>query len=190
MAEPGKILDIRGIWHSVFDQDNTSLRVTSSNVDLGATENHIGQVGGHTAVVNLQGTTTAEAHSAGDVIWNPIEVAGVFRTGGPYTGVIQSVLVQDDDDLGENLDLVFLSGNSSLGSPGGAVSMTDNDNVLGVVNITTWDDHINSQCSTEVNVGLAVQSTSTSLWVGAIARGTPTFTSTKAITVRMGVLQD
>ena len=208
MAEPGKILDVRGIWHSVFDQDNAVLKVSSTAVtatlgasdgtDIGdvdvasiaAGENHVGQVGGETIVVDLQGTNDTDAYADGDVLWNTLEVTGALRSGGPFTGVIQSVTVIDYDDQGGTIDLVFFSGNSSLGTTNSAVSMTDNTNVLGVVNIATWDDLINSQVAMETNVGLVVQSTSTSIWCGAVTRAAVTYTSTKANYVRIGILQD
>lgn len=154
---------------------------------------HIGQVGGITDVLDLQLTTdTGGAYASGDVLCNTLELPNAFPGSAPYTGVIQSVTLQDDDDQAGAIDLVFFAANSSLGTANGAVSMVDNDNILGIVNIAAadYDDMINSQHCTKTNVGIVVESTNTSLWVGAVSRDTKTYSSTNAISIKVGILQD
>jgi hypothetical protein len=71
-----------------------------------------------------------------------------------------------------------------------SISDADADNILGIVNVDTWDDLINSQASTIKNIGLLVEPASgTSLYVGAISRGAGTYTAS-GIVLRLGFIQD
>jgi hypothetical protein len=109
-------------------------------------------------------------------------------------GVIQSVLALDVDDQGEAFDLVFLSSNVALGTENAAVSISDANAayVVGVVEIGAGDyvDLANSQAAHKENLGIGFQCAAgeTSLWVGAVSRGTGTYTAS-GIKLKISILQ-
>jgi hypothetical protein len=130
-------------------------------------------------------------YASGEVLADTQELTDAVRVQGG-TGVIHSILVQDDDDQGAALDIIILDANTSIGTENSAVTMADNDNILGSVSVLASDyvDMANSQHACLTNVGIVVKSkTDQSLFVAAVSRGTGTYTAS-GITLRFGILQD
>ena len=171
------------------DEEGTAV----PGVVLAATEKHLGQVGGHAVVLDVSLSLDTSAYAAGDVLAEMQEVAGALRTTAG-SGVIQSLVVLDKDDQAEPLDIVFMTASGSLGTENAAVSISDADaaKIIGVVEIAAGDyvDLANSRIAVLGNLSLLLDGpTGTSIWVGAISRGTGTYTAS-GITLRIGILED
>ncbi len=141
-------------------------------------------------VVTVVLSMAAGANHANDVLADTQEVADAVRGSGG-TGILQSILVQDDDDNGGGIDIVILDANTSIGTENSAVSMADNDNILGTVSVISGDfvDMINSQHATMSNLGIVVEGKTSSLWVAVVMRDAGTVTAS-GMTLRFGFLQD
>ena len=135
-----------------------------------------------TVVLSMNGA----ANHANDVLADTQEIPGVA-----VSGVLQSILVQDDDDNGGAIDIVILDANTSIGTENAAVSMADNDNILGTVSVAASDfvDMINSQHATMSNLGIVFKSKGKSLYVAVVMRDAGTVTAS-GMTLRLGFLQD
>jgi hypothetical protein len=159
---------------------------------IAAGETHVGEVGGVSSVVTVVMSMNAAANHANDVLADTQEIASAVRVNGG-SGVLHSIVVQDDDDLGGAMDVVILSANTSIGTENSAVSMADNDDVLGTVEIASGDfvDMINSQHATKTNLGIVVEAAggSTSLYAAVVMRDAGTVTAS-GLSVRFGFLQD
>lgn len=150
----------------------------------------------HTAtdIISLTLSLDTDAYASGDVLAATQELASAVRVPAG-TGVIQSIRLNDKDDNGGALELVFLQSNVSLGTENSAVSISDAnaDQILGIVEVTAADyiDVGGAQIATKTNVGLAIEAASgaTSLYIGAISRDTQTYTAS-GITLLIGILQD
>lgn len=172
----------------------------NSGVDIGdvdvlsvaAGENHLGEVGCSTVVKEITFTLDTNAYADGDVLAATQEISGAVRVNAGL-GIIQSVVILDKDDQGENLDVVFLKTNVSLGSENAAVSISDADadEIQGIVEVSSYVDLVGSQLATETNLGIGVQADTgaTSLFVGLISRGTGTYTAS-GITAKITILRD
>ena len=175
--------------HVLLVDANGKLWVSAA---FGASEDHIGSVGGESKITTTVMSLHTDANVVNDVLAATQEIANAVRVN-DGTGVIQTIVVQDDDDNGGDIDLVFFSANTSIGSESATVSMADNDTVLGIVEVASGDyvDMINSQVATLVNVGIAIQGATgvKSIYLGIVARNTDTY-SASGITVRLGILQD
>ena len=160
---------------------------------IAAGETHLGEVGAATAVKEITfSLDTGGAYADGDVLAATQEIATAMRVNAG-TGIIQSVIILDKDDQGENLDVVFLKTNVSLGTENAVVSITDGDadEIQGVVEVSSYVDLTNSQIATKTNLGIGVQADSgaTSLFIGLISRGTGTYTAS-GVTAKITILQD
>ena len=142
-------------------------------------------------VVDVVLTMAAAANHAGDVLADTQEIANaVSRSGG--SGILQSILVQDDDALGGAMDIVILDTNTSIGTENAAVSMADNDNILGTVSVLASDyvSMINSKHATMSNLGIVVKAKGgRSLYVAVVMRDANTVTAA-GTTLRFGFLLD
>ena len=150
-------------------------------------------VGGHSVVKEVTLSLDTNAYASGDVLAEVQEVTGALRSAA-LTGVIQSLAVLDKDDQGEALDVVFFKASASLGTENAAVSISDADadKILGVVEVAAGDfvDLVNSQLAVKANLSIvAAVASGTSIYVGAISRGTGTYTAS-GITLKIGILQD
>lgn len=147
-----------------------------------------------TSYVDVTLSLDTSAYISGDVMADTQVVTNAMRVA-DGTGILQSIMVIDEDDQGIAFDLVFLSANNTIGTENAAVSMTDAHarDILGVVSIASGDyvDLINSKVASKVNLGLIVKpATGTrNLYVAAITRGTPTYTAS-GVRLRLGFLQD
>ena len=146
----------------------------------------------HATVVDLVLTLDTSVYASGDVLADTQELTNAFDWKGG-SGVIHSILVQDDDDQAGALDIIILDTNTSIGTENSAVTMADNDDILGSVEVAATDyvDMANNQHACMTNLGIVVEAVDgvTSLYVAAVSRGTGTYTAS-GITLRFGILQD
>lgn len=131
------------------------------------------------------------AYAAGDVLADTQEIAGLLRNVGGSAMLRSITLLDFDDQAAAAIDLVFFSANVSLGTENAAPSITDGNaaSILGVVNIPSANfvDLGGMKSATVPNIGLLLAAPAgTSIFMAAIARGTPTQT-VNGITVVLGV---
>jgi hypothetical protein len=117
-----------------------------------------------------------------DVLAVVQEITNVFQHTPHRT--LQSVQLLDEDDQGQDIDLLFFNATATLGTINTAVNISDADarKCIGRVSILTTDytDLVNSMFATKTNIGLMLKAADgvTSLWIGAVVRsGTPTYTA-------------
>lgn len=160
-----------------------------------ANESVTGTIVGVSDVLDLTLSLDTSAYADNDVLAAPQELTGVFRMPGhPVT--LQSVLLLDEDDQGQDIDLLFLNATGSIGAENAAYSPTDAvaRTIIGVVSIVAADyiDNVNSQTAHKENIGLILKGASdtTSVYVAAVVRsGTPTYTAS-GIRLKLGIMRD
>lgn len=181
--------------------DGTYAEVISlgSNIDLGdvqlvAGENHIGEVGGSTSYVDVALVTDTNIYANGDVLFVATNIAAAMRAINKR-GVLQSIVVIDEDDQGVAMDLVFMSATQVLGTINVAPSISDAGarDILGIISILATDyvDLGGVRVASKNGLGMVVRPVTgaTNLYVAGITRGTPTHTA-GGLRLRLGFLQD
>lgn len=133
-------------------------------------------------------------HAAGDVVCQPVELAGISRAQG--CAIIQSVVITDYDDQGNALSVLFLKSPITVGANNAAMSISDGeiDDVLGFASVSTYLDMANNQVGQVCDVGLVVEpeindgDSSRSVWMAISTSETPTYAGGK-LGVKIGVLR-
>lgn len=170
--------------------------VSSSNplpVMSGNGESHFGEVGGNTYLAPFTLSLDTSAYAAGEVLADTQEIDNVFRVN-DGTGTLFSIVLNDKDDQGAPLDLVFLSANNSLGTENSAPSISDAnaDAILGIISVANgdWVDLGGCRVATipasRCGIALKAASGGKKLYIAAITRGTPTHTAS-GITGALGI---
>ena len=172
---------------------NTGVDIGDVDVtSITAGETHVGNVGGECSLTTTVMTLHTDANVANDVLAATQVISACLRVD-DGTGIIQSIVVQDDDDKGAAIDLIFMDANTSIGAESATCAMADNDTILGIVEVAASDyvDMINSQVASFKNVGIGIKgATGTDdIYLGIVARNTETY-SASGITVRIFVLND
>jgi hypothetical protein len=134
------------------------------------------------------------ALAAGDVACTAtLAVTNALRAADTI-GILQSVVVIDQDDQGTALDLIFFSSNTSLGTANGVPDIDDTESttILGTVSILAADfiDLGANKVAEKRGLSLPIKSGTgvRTIWVSAICRsGTPTYTAT-GVKLRLGIL--
>jgi len=134
------------------------------------------------------------AYADGDVLADRQELANVMGNPGG-SGVIHSIEVLDLDAQGKALDLVFLRSDVTLGTENAAVSISDANaaeivTLVKVLAANYSDLGAGSKLGQPANPakGFKCADGATSLWVGAISRGTGTYTAS-GIKLKITILQ-
>jgi len=163
-------------------------------IALTAGEAHVGEVSGNTDVIDVTLSLNTNIYASGDVLAATQEVASAMRVAAGKA-LLHSIVLNDKDDQGVELDLVFLQTNVSIGTENSAASVSDADadKILGLVNVASsdWEDLGGCRIATKTSVGLVLEAGagSTSIYIAAITRGTPTHTAS-GITLKLGLLRD
>ena len=176
----------------------------NSGVDIGdidvtsisAGENHLGEVGGKSAVVAVTLSTDTAAYASGDLIADTQQIDAFFRKA-DGTGVINSINIIDEDAQGVALYIIFMSTSTSLGTENSAPNITDANltaGFQGIVSVATTDyvTISGAKVATIKNIGLPVKAVSGTddIYIAVLnATGTPTFTAA-GLEMRIGVLLD
>lgn len=145
-------------------------------------------------VLDVTLSLDTSAYADGDVLADTQSLANAVRLAGGRA-VLQSVMLIDESDQKQGLDLIVLDANNSLGSENSAPNISDANAgaILGRVPITAGDYYdLGGVSIANVNgVGLMLKAaaSSTTLYVGAISRGTGTYGAT-ALKLKLGLLWD
>lgn len=167
------------------------------NVDvasIAAGENLIGLVGASDIVVTITPTVAAEAHSAGDLLFDSTEIAAAVRVNAG-TAIVQSITIVDSGDQKPAIKLLFANAQTDFGAPGGVPDPDDTEakTVIGVVDVpaTAYVDLGANSVATIANIGLLLKAgaATTSIWLAGIAVGTPTPASTSDLQIAVGLLR-
>lgn len=140
------------------------------------------KIGGNTKTVDVTFALDTNIYASGDVLAIPQIIAACMRVDNG-TGVLSGFSLHDEDDQGAELDVVFLSANSSLGTINSTVSVSDENarNILGIVNVAAadWIDIGGVRVATKLNVNLPIKPVTGTddIYVALITRGTPTHTA-------------
>jgi hypothetical protein len=126
-----------------------------------------------------------------DVIAATEEIQHAFRAKN-QTRMLRTITLLDEDDPAQDIDLIFLNANSSVGAEDAAFSLTDAAarTVIGYVSvvIANYIDTGGSVLAYKTDLALPMKSAadSTSLYVAAVCRsGTPTYTAS-GLKLRLG----
>ncbi len=174
----------------------------NSGVDIGdvdvksiaAGENLIGLVGASDIVVTITPTVAAEAHSAGDLLFDSTAIANAVRANGG-TAIVQSITITDLGDQKAAMTLVFSDAETDFGTLGGVPDPDDTEilGVLGTVDVAATDyvDFGANSVATIKNIGMLVKAgaATTSIYVAGITKGTPTPASTSDLKIKIGLLR-
>ncbi len=178
----GKLSANSGV--DIGDVDVTSLPALPTGTNV------IGKTRGTSASFFVTLVLDTAAYAAGDVLAVPQVISSVMSANAG-TALLHSIIINDKDDQGQALDIVMLKTNVSLGTINNAVSISDAnaDEILGIVSFAAGDfiDLGGCRVATKTGVGLVCKSGAASqdLYVGAISRGTGTYTAS-GITVQFG----
>ena len=149
-----------------------------------------------TKVFSITPTTATAEAGANEVIFQADELANFMSVKGG-TAIIQSITLLDDNDFGETIDIVFMDDSSLLDATsdgGSAIDGPDGtaDNILGVVTISTYFDGVNWKFGQKDNIGLVIKAVSTtrSVWLSAVNRGTARDWDTDGLHLKIGYIQD
>jgi len=134
------------------------------------------------------------AYADGDVLAATQQLDGTAFTENGGIAIVQSIQVIDLDDQAQDLDILLLRSNVSIGTENSAVSVSDAnaDEIVAIIQVTSTDyvDLVNSQIAIIDNVGQMIEAASDDdgLYIAAISRGTGTYTAS-GIIVRVGLLR-
>lgn len=149
--------------------------------------------GGPCDLVDATMTLHTSALTSGVVMGSPVALTNAMRVAGGR-GILESLVVFDEDDQGFGLDLVFESASQALGTLGSNPSISDANarDILGIVSVVASDfiDLGGQRTATLRNVGLLLEAAAASrdIFVAAISRGTGTYTA-NGIRLRAGIIQ-
>lgn len=138
-------------------------------------------------------TITAGAYSAGDAVGGKLTFSGC-----PEEGLIHSVTVIDKGEQSAELNLVLFEADFTSVNDNAAfdVTSTEEPDIIGVVNIvaTDYEDIGGLTVATVKNLSLPFKLTETAaakrarIYGQLVTVGTPTYTSTSDIIVKLAVL--
>lgn len=139
-------------------------------------------------------TVDTVIYAAGDVLFDTTAIAGAVRVSGASAVLRSLSLIDKDDNAAAQIDLVFLSANVSLGTINAAPSITDANatKILAIVPVAAANFIDVGGAKVATVPGLDVRltpDTGTTIYVAAIARGTPTQTAL-GITLNLQLQQE
>jgi hypothetical protein len=133
--------------------------------------------------------SAASAYTAGDAVGGKLTFSGV-----PVTGKIQGITFIDLDEEGPEFDVVFFGADFTATADNAAFDITAGEeaNLIGTVNIASADfkDLGGLKVATKAGVNLPYQlasSTGSRIYAQLVTRGTPTYTATTDVTVKIAV---
>lgn len=136
-------------------------------------------------------SVNTDAHATGDVVAALEEILDwAIEPGG--SSRIKSVVVNDATDSGVALDLVFFTADGVIGAESAAYTTTDAVAAThaGTVNVlaASYDDAVDNKSATQAeDLIIGCAATSTSIWMGVVARGSIDPAAATDIVVKLGV---
>jgi len=155
---------------------------------------HGGVIGGVSDQLSLTLSLDTNVYADGDLLADAQEIANAMRVNGG-TGIIQNLLVIDQDDQGIGMDVYILDAGTSWGTENSAVAPSDAvaATILGKIEVAATDfyDLGGVQVAQISNVGLVVKAAAatTSLYAAVVSRGAGTYTASGVI-LKFGILLD
>lgn len=161
---------------------------------LGSGENHAGQVGGHETVIGVIPTITAGAYIAKDAVGGRLDFSGAARLN-KGSGIIQSVTLVDLDSEAAELVLVLFDRPFTATADNGPFDPSDADLLycVGKITIAASDyTAFNDNSVAQVrNLGIPfVCGLDDTLYGQLMCTGTPTYTATSDLVVKLHIMQD
>jgi hypothetical protein len=163
---------------------------------LAAGENHLGSVGGNTASLIKPLTVSTSAYSAGNCVGGLITLTGALRTGGPLTGLLQSVFVADKSNQKAALDLLFFTSipAGTFTDHAAFPTLTQADALLVRRRVSiAASDYVTVGGSAFADIsaiGKVISGAATTLYLAIATTGTPTYANAADLQVTVGILQD
>jgi hypothetical protein len=149
-----------------------------------------------TKVFSITPTTATAEAGTDEVIFQADELSNFMSVKGG-TAIIQSITLLDDNDFGETIELLFMEDDSRLDGTVDAGSAIDGDDtvgskILGVVTVSNYFDGVSWKFGQKENIGLAIKAVSTtrSVWLSAVNRGTARDWDTNGLHLKIGYIQD
>lgn len=146
--------------------------------------------------ISVTPTITAGAYGSGDCLGGLMTFANAARVSGG-SGIVQSICVLDKTQAQRAaMDLLFFDRSVTVAGDNNPVATSDGDmaNCLGVVQIgpynSAWPGTPLNSFASLFNVGLPFVLNGTDLFVQAVVRATPTYTSTTDLVFILTILQD
>jgi hypothetical protein len=169
-----------------------------------ASELHLGEVGGSTRQVAPDAlvVSVSPAYSVGDVVGGKLKFSGVFRTGGPGTGILQSLFLLDLRNQKPALELLLFNADPVAGTytdnaacPSFLTNKADGLKMIRSISVATSDWVTKGSVATcDLSPGGRVlqAAAGVDLWGLLLVGGTstPTFGATDDLVCRLGVLRD
>lgn len=168
-----------------------SLKVGLSAATAG--EVHIGEVGYPLEIVTATPVLDTSIYASGDVLWTTsVALTNLLRVSGGKA-ILRSITIVDEDDQGVALDLFFFRAAQSLGTVNAAPNISDANarDCLGFVSFVAGDyiDLGGARVAHKANLATLLTGTaSRDVHIGAITRGTPTYTAS-GLKISVGVEQ-
>ena len=147
-----------------------------------------------TVVVEAAPTVDTSAYATGELIGGKLTLTNAAAFG-LFTGIINNVTIIDKDKEAADLDVVFFDTNpaSTTFTDQAAFDPADADllNIICTVSVTTDVSFSDNGMSYANNVNCPFQtSASTIIYAAIVSRGSPTYTSSSDLLLRVGILQD
>lgn len=154
------------------------------------------QVHSPATLVTLAAVTSAAGYTTGKIIGTPQKLSNVFHSD-KGQATLTSLCLIDSDKQSSSMDLLFFSSNPSAQTDGASEATSAADikaKLIGVVKVLNSDfvTLANSSVVTLKQIGLKVQGElrSKDLYVLLVCRGSPTYTSTNSLTLKLGFDQN
>lgn len=160
-----------------------------------AGENHIGEVGGNSTVIEVTPTITAGGYSINDIVGGKQTLANVLRTAGKYA-ILQDLAIIDKEQQNAPLEiLLFKADLAGTYSDNDAEAISAADALLCIARIQVLaSDYVSFANFSQVNIpsiGKLVYATSGTTLYALIKVGTaPTYASTSDLKLFFGFLRD
>ena len=160
----------------------------------GASETHIGQVGGEGTTVTVAPTlTVAGAYVANDFVGTSATAlifANAVRVAGG-SGVIESAVLIDAALQSAACELWLFDTNVTPPADNAAWTISDGDaaTCIGVISFSSYYASALNSVSSQKGLGIAFEAVATTIWGALVTRGTPTYASGN-LTIRLQIMLD
>jgi len=156
------------------------------------------KVGAYSVILTATPAIDTSAYANGDLVGSseialsPAVLASGLR---PSSGVIQSVIIVDEDAQEISLDVYFfdteLVNTTFTDNAAFAPADADLDFLIGVAAVTDWKSQSSNSVGQELNLAMPFELAAgqTTLYAVLVTRGAPTYAAA-GLTLRVAILQD
>lgn len=143
---------------------------------------------GRTHVVTVTPTISTSAYATGDAVGGLLTFASAVESAAS-AATLDSVTIIDKDQELATFDLVLFDQTFTAASDNAVFAPSDADlaNCIGVVRVSDYANFSTNSVATRTNVGLGIKLTGTSLFGQLVVRGTPTYTATSDLIVKVAI---